>query len=43
MRVFVPVMIVLAVLYCWDVEYNRSVVSDGLINMGRSISNSISR
>jgi hypothetical protein len=41
MRVLVPVLIVLAVLYCWDVEYNRGVLSDGLIRMGQSISRSI--
>jgi hypothetical protein len=34
--VFVPLLIVLAVLYVCDVEYNRGAISDGIISMGRS-------
>jgi hypothetical protein len=43
MRVFVPLLIVLAVLYFWDVEYNRGAVSDGLVSIGRSIFHSMGR
>jgi hypothetical protein len=38
MRIFVASLIVLAVLYFFDVEYNNGVLSDGLFAMGRSIS-----
>jgi hypothetical protein len=37
MRIFVALLVVLAVLYFWDVEYNRGTLSDGLIGMGRSV------
>jgi hypothetical protein len=37
MRIFVALLVALSVVYFWDVEYNHSTVSDGLINMGRSI------
>ena len=43
MRILVPVLIVVAVLYFWDVEYNRGVISDGLISLGRSLLHSIER
>ena len=43
MRIFVPLLIVLSVLYFWDVEYNHGTLSDGLISMGRSIFRSVSR
>jgi hypothetical protein len=41
MRVFVALLIVLAALYIWDVEYNHGTLSDGLRSMGRSIFHSM--
>jgi hypothetical protein len=41
MRIFVAFLIILAVLYFWDVEYNRGTLSDGLGAMGRSILHSV--
>ena len=38
MRFFVPVLIVLAVLYFWDQGYNNGKLADGLDSMRRSIS-----
>ena len=43
MRIFVAFLIVLAVLYFWDVEYNHGTLSDGLRAMGRSILHSVGR
>jgi hypothetical protein len=43
MRVFVSLLIVLAVLYVCDMEYNRGAISDGIISMGRSIMHSVGR
>jgi hypothetical protein len=43
MRVFVPVLIVLAVLYFWDVAYHSGIFSNGLISMGRSIMHNMQR
>jgi hypothetical protein len=43
MRIFVPAIIVLAVLYFWDVEYNHGTLSDGLISLGRSLIHSFGR
>jgi hypothetical protein len=43
MQVFVPLLIVLAVLYVCDVEYNRGAISDGIISMGRFIIHSMGR
>jgi hypothetical protein len=37
MRIFVASLIVLAVLYFWDVNYNHGTLSDGVIRMERSI------
>ena len=37
MRIFVAFLIVLAVLYFWDANYNRGLLSDGVIRMGRSM------
>ncbi len=37
MRIFVAALIVLAVLYFWDADYNNGALSDGLRNLGRSI------
>jgi hypothetical protein len=36
MRFFVAFLIILAVLYFWDVEYNHGTLSDGLSAMGLS-------
>jgi hypothetical protein len=43
MRIFVALLIVLSILYFWDVEYNHGTLSDGLRNMGRSIFHGVSR
>jgi hypothetical protein len=43
MRIFVALLIVLSVLYFWDIEYNHGTLSDGLRSMGRSISHNIGR
>jgi hypothetical protein len=37
MRIFLAFLIILAVLYFWDANYNRGVLSDGLIRMGGSM------
>jgi hypothetical protein len=37
MRIFVALLIVLAVLYLWDVNFNRGALSDGVIRMGQSM------
>jgi hypothetical protein len=41
MRIFVAFLIVLSVLYYWDVNYNNGKLSDGLISMERSIVHSM--
>jgi hypothetical protein len=41
MRMFVALLIVLAVAYFWDVEYNNGKLSDGVRSMGRSMSHSM--
>ena len=41
MRFIVAVLIVLAVLYFYDKEYNNGRLFDGLDSMGRSISHGI--
>jgi hypothetical protein len=41
MRFFLASLIVLAVLYFCDAEYNNGSLSDGLLAMGRSISHSL--
>jgi hypothetical protein len=38
MRLFVAFLIVLAVAYFCDVEYNNGKLSDGVRSMGRSMS-----
>jgi hypothetical protein len=43
MRIFVAFLIILAVLYFWDIEYNRGTLSDGLRAMGGSILHSVGR
>jgi hypothetical protein len=43
MRIFAAFLIILAVLYFWDVEYNYGTLSDGLKAMGRSILHSVGR
>jgi hypothetical protein len=43
MRMFVAFLIVLSVLYFWDVEYNNGTLSDGLRKMGRSMSHNMVR
>jgi hypothetical protein len=43
MRVIVPLLIVLGVLYFWDQGYNNGKLSDGLRDMGRAISHSVGR
>jgi len=37
MRIFVASLVVLAVLYFWDLNYNNSKLLDGLESMRRSI------
>jgi hypothetical protein len=37
MRIFVTLLIVLAALYFWDVNYNNGTLSDGVIRMERSM------
>jgi hypothetical protein len=41
MRIFVVLLIVLAALYYWDVNYNNGTPSDGLIRMERSMFHSM--
>ena len=41
MRVFVASLIVLAVVYFWDTDYNNGRLLDGLDGMWRSISHSV--
>jgi hypothetical protein len=41
MRVVVPLIIVLSVLYFWDNNYNNGRLLDGLGSMRRSISHSV--
>jgi hypothetical protein len=43
MRIFVALLVVLAVLYFWDVNYNHGTLSDGLIRMERSMFHSMGR
>jgi hypothetical protein len=37
MRIFVALLVVLAVLYFWDLNYNNGTLSDGVIHMERSM------
>jgi hypothetical protein len=37
MRIFVALLVVLAVLYFWDANYNNGTLSDGVIRMERSM------
>jgi hypothetical protein len=37
MRIFMTLLIVLAALYFWDINYNNGTLSDGVIRMERSI------
>jgi hypothetical protein len=41
MRIFVASLIVFAVLYFWDKEYNNGRLLDGLESMTRSISHQV--
>jgi hypothetical protein len=41
MRHFVPALIVVAVLYFWDKDYNNGRLLDGLDSMRRSISHNL--
>jgi hypothetical protein len=43
MRFFVSAIIVLAVLYFWDAEYNHGIISDGVISLERSLIHSFGR
>jgi hypothetical protein len=43
MRIFVASLIVLAVLYFWDTDYNNGKLLDGLDSMRRAISHSMFR
>jgi hypothetical protein len=43
MRFLVASLIVLAVLYFFDAEYNNGALTDGLLAMGRSISHGMFR
>ena len=43
MRVIVPLLIVLGVLYFWDQGYNDGKLLDGLESMGRGISHNMFR
>ena len=40
MRILVPLLIVLGVLYVWDVNYNNGVLTAGATAMVRDISRS---
>jgi hypothetical protein len=37
MRILVAFLIVLAAIYYWDVNYNQSTLSDGVVRMERSM------
>jgi hypothetical protein len=37
MRIFATLLIALAVLYLWDVNYNNGTLSDGVIRLGGSM------
>jgi len=37
MRILLALLIVLAVLYYWDANYNNGTLSDGVIRMERSM------
>jgi hypothetical protein len=37
MRILVALLVVLAVLYYWDANYNNGTLLDGLIRMERSM------
>lgn len=41
MRIFVALLVVFAVLYFWDVNYNHGALSDGSIRMERSMFHSM--
>jgi hypothetical protein len=41
MRIFVALLVVLAVLYFWDVNYNQGTLTDGVIRMERSMFQSL--
>jgi hypothetical protein len=41
MRILVALLVVLAALYYWDVNYNNGMLSDGVIGMERSIFHSM--
>jgi hypothetical protein len=41
MRMFIAFLIVLAVAYFWDANYNNGRLSDGVRSMARSMSHSI--
>ena len=41
MRIFIAILIALAAVYFWDVEYNNGVLTDGLRRMGQSIAHSM--
>ncbi len=41
MRLLVAALVVLAVLYYWDAEYNHGILADGLASMGRQIRHSM--
>jgi hypothetical protein len=41
MRLVVAGLIVVAIVYYWDVEYNHGILADGLASMLRSISHSM--
>ncbi len=41
MRIFIAFLIVLAVLYFWDDQYNNGALWDGLRSMGRSIAHNM--
>jgi hypothetical protein len=41
MRILVALLVVLAVLYYWDVNYNHGALSDGVVRMERSMFHSM--
>jgi hypothetical protein len=41
MRILIALLIVLAVLYYWDVNYNNGALSDGVVRMGQSMFHSM--
>jgi hypothetical protein len=43
MRIFLAILIALAIGYFWDAEYNQGKLFDGFQSMGRSILHGMAR